>query len=99
MPFDTIHFNGGLKCHGVNLRNYRRMQRYKINSYEDLHPLLGHNWHVRGLNAARDFCYIILNTIELYKRRPLMDYVPSAHGPVQTKIELGYNLVFLLCKR
>ena len=24
----------------------------------------------------------------------IKDYVPSAHGTVQTKIELGYNLVF-----
>ena len=38
---------GGL-CRGI--------QRYKVNKYEDLDPLLGHNWHVRGINAAGDFC-------------------------------------------
>lgn len=96
MPFDTIHFNGGLKSYGVKSRNYRGIQRYKINKYEDLNPLLGDNWHVRGLNAAGDFCYVILDTIEfyLYKRRPLIDYVPSADGTAETKIELGHNLVF-----
>ena len=96
MPFDKLQFTGGLKASSTLLRIYRGIERYKITSYKDLDPLLGPNWHVRGINPNGDFCYVILDTLEFYlhKRKPLKEYLPSSGSPVVSERELGYALVF-----
>lgn len=98
MPFDKLLFDGGLKAYGIPSRLYRGTQRYKIVKYKDLNPLLGPNWHYRGLNCNGDFCFVILNTIEyyLFKRDPLKEYIPSegSEKPTLKSRDLGYMLVF-----
>ena len=96
MPFDKLQFTGGLKTYSTSLRVYRGIERYKITSYKDLNPLLGQNWHFRGINPNGDFCYVILDTLEFYlhKRKSLKEYLPSSGSPIMSERELGYALVF-----
>lgn len=96
MAFDKLQFTGGLKAYSTSSRTYRGIERYKITSYKNLDPLLGKNWHVRGLNSNGDFCYVILNTLEFYlhKRKPLIEYLPTSEGPAVSVRELGYTLIF-----
>ena len=63
LPFDKVLFEG-LKVCGTESRYYRGVQRYKIAKYANLNPLLGQNWHFRGINPNGDFCYVILSTLE-----------------------------------
>ena len=56
MEFDKLQFTGGLKAYSTSSRTYRGIERYKITSYKNLDPLLGKNWHIRGLNSNGDFC-------------------------------------------
>ena len=60
-PFDKVLLEGGLKVYGTESRYYRGVQRYKIAKYADLNPLLGQNWHFRGINPNGNFGYVILN--------------------------------------
>jgi len=98
MPFDKLLFDGGLRSLGTLVRTYRGTERYRINHYRDLNPLLGVNWHFRGLNCNGDFCYAILASVQfyVYKRHPLLEYVPSTSGgePTLQSTDLGYMLVF-----
>ena len=47
--------------------------------YQDLNHLLGVDWHFRGINENGDFCYVILDTLELYlyRRRPIKEFMPG----------------------
>ena len=96
MPFDLIQYQGGLKVHGYFARCHYKTERYKIHAYKDLNPLLGTNWHYRGINPNGDFCYVILDTVEyyLYRRQPLKEYIPGGEEPILEYREMGHMLVF-----
>ena len=99
MPFDVIQFNGGLKVCGVPSKKVRGIQQYHIRHYRDLNPLLGRNWHFRGLNINGDYGYAIMQTVEFYLRRckPLKEYLPpqSDEDPVFVSfVDTGYVLNF-----
>lgn len=64
MSFDILLFNGGLKVAGVPSKVVHGTQRYKINHFRNLTPLLGSHWHFRGLNNHGDYGYVILETVE-----------------------------------
>lgn len=97
MPFDKLLFDGGLKACGIPFRFYRGTQRYKIMNYKDLNPLLGPNWHYRGLNCNGDFCFVILNTVEyyLFKRDPLSER--RFRGANSEEQRFGLHACFLVC--
>lgn len=101
LPFDRIEFNGGLRMCGTQKRLVRAIQHYSISRYEALDELLGKNWHYRGINCNRDFCYVILNTVDfyIYHRRSLKEYVPK---PGQAALlqyrDMGDMLVFTFVK-
>ena len=98
-PFDVIQFNGGLKVCGVPSKKVCGIQQYHIRHYRDLNPLLGRNWHFRGLNINGDYGYAIMQTVEFYLRRckPLKEYLPpqSDEDPVFVSfVDTGYVLNF-----
>ena len=105
MPFDRITFDGGLRLKGRELKVCRGVMRYGISACEDLDEFFGANWHVRGLNEAGDFNYIIVNTVQfwLYQRRPLVEYVPgppASSNMVKKETLLGSMVVFsFVCGR
>ena len=105
MPFDRVTFDGGLRLKGRELQVCRGVVRYGISACEDLDEFFGKNWHVRGLNEAGDFNYIIVNTVQfwLYQRRPLVEYVPepsASRNMVKIETLLGSMLVFsFVCGR
>ena len=98
LPFDKIEFNGGLRTYGVKKCCVRGIEYYTITKFQDLNPLLGVNWHWRGIDVNGDFCYVILKTIEfyLYPRRPIKEFIPSADGkpPEEVQRPTGEMLVF-----
>ena len=96
VPFDKLLYEGGLKSCGRFRRTYRGIQRYGIAKYSDLNPLLGVNWHYRGLNDVGDFCFVILETVEYYifKRAPIIEYIPAPSGVVAETRQLGWTLIF-----
>ena len=73
LPFDKLIYDGGLKQLGKHSHNNRGSEVYTIRHYSDLNPLLGSNWHIRGVNARLNFCYLHLDTVQyyLYERQPL----------------------------
>ena len=85
MPFDRLEFDGGLGRLGTAKRNVRGVQHYSISAFQYLNPLLGVDWHFRGLNVNGDFCYVILSTVEfyLYRRRSMKEYVPVISPDLQ----------------
>ena len=92
MPYDTCLFAGGLQQVGEFVRTYRGHDVYTIKKYADLTPLLGENWHIRGLNS-KDFCYVKLETVQyhLHKRQQLQDFQLDAEPVAETT---GHTLVF-----
>ena len=99
MPFDVLMFNGGLKIAGVASRRIHGTQRYKINHFRDLNPLIGQHWHFRGLNINGDYGYVVLETVEFYLHscRQLVEYFPptSASASITEKsTDIGYVLTF-----
>lgn len=103
MPFDRLEFDGGLRQYGKEKRHVRAVQHYSISAFQDLNPLLGVDWHFRGVNVNGDFCYVILSTVEfyLYRRRPIKDYVPVTSEDFQVKEtsrNIGDMLVFCFVK-
>ena len=96
MPFDILLFNGGLKLAAVPSRRSCGIQYYKINHYKDLYPLLGINWHVRGINNNGDYGYAIKETVEfcIRKSRKLIEYMPRDDLVVKVCTDTGYTLVF-----
>jgi hypothetical protein len=88
VPFDAIHFNGGLKLLGTPSKKV-----------QDLNPLLGKNWHYRGLNSNGDYGYVVLETIDFYVRKckPIEEYLPAQQDGVSPRmsfIDTGYSLTF-----
>ena len=100
LPFDRLEYGGSLCLCGTTKRLLRGVQHYSITQYQDLDPLLGKNWHYRGLNINGDFCYVLLDTVEyyLYHRRPIRGYVPGQPRPVLQSHEMGDMLVFTFVK-
>ena len=101
MGFDYLLFKGGLQTAGTIKKTVRGNQVYHLKSYQELDPLLGENWHYRGINKNGDYAFVVLNTIEYYihKRRKITEYHPSKSGdnvPVtQTPVQdAGYVLKF-----
>ena len=96
MCFDKLLYDGGLAKLGTWKRKFQGRDRYTIKKYSDLDSLLGANWHWRGLNAAGDFCYVILNTVEfyIYQRRCLKEFLPMPSSHTQVTRDLGYSVVF-----
>jgi len=102
VPFDAITFNGGLRLLGTRSKKAQGVQHYTIKRYQDLNPLLGKNWHYRGLNVNADYGYVILETVEFYLRKckPLEEYVPSQEQDDEspsTRISVfdtGHHLTF-----
>ena len=97
MPFDKLLYDGGLKSLGRFKHRSRGNKQFTITTHSDLDPLLGKNWHVRGLNIAGDFSCIIPESVCYYlrRKRPLVEYIPdSCAGVVKQLQEQGYTLVF-----
>ena len=97
MPFDLITFNEGLGVSGHIVRTVRKIDYIKIRRYEELNPVLGPNWHFRGVNAVGDYSYVILDSVEyyLYRRRGIAHYIPDDDNkPLKTVIPCGYMLSF-----
>ena len=98
MSFDLLLFNRGLKLAAVPSRKSGGIQYYKITDYKDLYPLLGVNWHIRGINSNGDYGYVIKETIEfcIKKSRKFTEYVYSPRDNSIPKMytDTGYSLVF-----
>lgn len=99
VPFDAITFNGGLRLLGTQSKKTQGVQHYKIHYYHDLNPLLGKNWHYRGLNANGDYGYVILETVDFYLRKckPLQEYIPGEQDDEPPRVSLvntGHQLTF-----
>ena len=99
LSFDIIQFNGGLKAVGVPSKIIGGIQYYRISHYHDLNPLLGRNWHFRGLNTNGDYGYVVMATVEFYvhKNKQLLEYYPdiSDDGSLsQSTFDTGYSLTF-----
>lgn len=92
IPFDKLLFEGGLKQAGYFLKSSRGYDIYSIKTYTDLTPLLGSNWHIRGINERMNFCYVELSSVlfYLYKRQTLFDF--TVNGKIL--IDSGHLLVF-----
>jgi len=70
MPFDQVSFDAlALRCSLVNRNPKCKRQVYKIHDLAKLNDLLGDRWHIRGLNAAGDFCYVMHDTMKLYMKQ------------------------------
>lgn len=77
LPFDLLIFNGGLKQVGSFLRTYRNNDLYGIQDYDNLVPLLGKKWYIRGISEQLDFCAVLKDTVvfHLYRKAPIKDYI------------------------
>ena len=98
MPFDLITFNEGLGVSGHIVRTVRKIDYIKIRRYEELNPVLGPNWHFRGINAVGDYSYVILDSVEyyLYWCRGIAHYIPvdDDNKTLKTVTPCGYMLSF-----
>ena len=96
ISFDKLLLDGGLGRIGIKKRKHYGQQRYTIKSYKDLDPLLGSNWHWRGLNEAGDFCYVMLPTLEFWlkHKKPLKEFLPPTHEVRSSTRDLGFSLMF-----
>ena len=102
MPFDAITFNGGLRLLGTQSKKAQGIQHYTIKHYQDLNPLIGKNWHYRGLNVNGDYGYVILETVDFYLRKckPLEEYMPSQEQDGESPstclslVDTGHHLTF-----
>lgn len=90
LPFDKLLFEGGLKQLGTVTCNLRGSDMYTIKHYSDLNLVLGLNWHISGINAQMNFCYVHLQSVQYYlhQRQPL--YTPEG----KEEFTSGYILVF-----
>ena len=59
------------------MKSSRGHDIYMIRRYSALEPLLGQQWHLRVLNRAKDFSYVILETVQYYlhRRVPAQDAI------------------------
>ena len=90
---------------GTLSKKAQGIQHYKIKHYRDLNPLLGKNWHFRGLNVNADYGYVILETLEFFlrKSRPLEEYLPTpsqeedsgSPSTCMSLVDTGYYLTFM----
>ena len=61
VPFDKGLYdsNTSLKAKGREFKVVRGVMHYSLSSYSDLNPILGKNWHVKGINEAGPFRFYI----------------------------------------
>lgn len=83
-------FDGGLQQVGKLVKSSRGHDIYTIRRYSTLDPLLGQQWHLRVLNRAKDFSYVILETVQYYlhRRVPAQDAIDD-----ERSVDGGYLLV------
>lgn len=93
IPFDPLVFRGGLMQLGTLTHTRGGTDIYAISCYSDLTPLLGDQWHIRGLNPRMNFCYVNLESVRFYlmERAPVDDYKPDG---TCVKIKGGFMLIF-----
>ena len=91
IPFDRFLFIGGLQQVGKFVKSSRGHDIYTIRRYSALEPLLGQQWHLRVLNRAKDFSYVILETVQYYlhRRVPAQDAIDD-----ERSVDGGYLLIF-----
>ena len=66
MSFDQVSFDAlAHSCALVSRNSKCKHQIYKVQDLAKLNDLLGDRWHIRGLNAAGDFCYVMHDTMKL----------------------------------
>lgn len=97
MSFNLITFNKGLGASGHVVKTVRKINYNKIQRYKELNPVLGPNWHYRGINAMGDYSYVILDSVEyyLYRRRGIVHYIPDGDNkPLKAVTPCGYMLSF-----
>jgi len=93
IPFDKQFFDEGMASKGYVHKATKQITRYRIHQYSDLDDILGINWHFSGLNSARDYCFVILNTTEFHvsRRRPITHFIPDSNGAaIKTSTPRGY---------
>lgn len=70
MSFDQVSFDAlAMRCSLVNRNSKCKRQVYKVQDVSKLNDLLGDRWHIRGINASGDFCYVIDDTMKLYMKQ------------------------------
>ena len=70
MSFDQVSFDAlALRCSLVNRNSNCKRKVYKVQDLTKLNDLLGDRWHIRGINAAGDFCYVMHDTMKLYMKQ------------------------------
>lgn len=91
LPFDHYLFIGGLQQAGKLLRNSYGHSVYGIRNFTSLDYILGRQWHLRVLNKDKDFCYVILSTVQYYlhRRQPAEDA-----DDLERSADGGYLLIF-----
>ena len=93
LRFDRLLFEGGLKqARHLVAGSVRSAMVYGISTYDSLSPLLGAQWHMRGLNQRLNFCYVNLDTVRyhLRKRRAVQEYTPDG----EKVLDAGYMIIF-----
>ncbi len=91
VPFDRYLFIGGLQQAAKLVRKSRGHEVYTINKCESLVPILGERWYLREMNKRKDFCYVIIETVQFYlhRRQPIVDSFEPFHA-----IDGGHVLIF-----
>ena len=79
-----------MKTAGKLVKVVRGEEHYTIERYEDLSPLLGEQWFIRGINTHLDFCAVVADTVTFYlhKKADIVDYLSP------NNVDGGYVLVF-----
>ena len=66
IPFDKLMFQGGMKMAGKFVKVVEGEEHYTIDHHEDLSPLIGERWFIRGINSHLDFCAVVAKTVTFY---------------------------------
>ena len=70
MSFDQVSFDAlAMRCSPVSRNAKCKRQVYKVQDFSKLNDLIGDRWHIRGLNSAGDFCYVMHDTMKLYMKQ------------------------------
>ena len=99
MPFDQVSFDSLVLCGSLatSVNSHCKRKIYTLANLSKLDDLLGERWHIRGLNTAGDFCYIIHNSVRFYLKnsKGKIDYQLCSDGTLVKKyFGKGYYLVF-----
>ena len=70
MSFDQVSFDApAMRCFPVSRNAKCKRQVYKVQDFLKLNDFLGDRWHIRGLNSAGDFCYVMHDAMKLYMKQ------------------------------